>query len=86
MGNGLDDRGSIPDNGDDGIFFLFDTASRPVLGLTHFHIEWEPGALTPEVQRARREADHSPPSNAAVKKRRSYTSTPRSYLHGVMFN
>jgi len=31
----------------------------------------------------KREADHSPPSNAAVKNTWSYTSTPTIYRHGV---
>jgi hypothetical protein len=34
------------------------------------------GALSPEVKRPGREADHSPPTNAEVKKPWVYTSTP----------
>jgi len=34
------------------------------------------GALTPGVKRPGREADHSPPCSAEVKKERSYTSAP----------
>jgi hypothetical protein len=35
-----------------------------------------PGALSPGVKRQRREADHSPPASAEVKKIWIYTSTP----------
>jgi hypothetical protein len=38
-------------------------------------IQWVPGALSPEVKRQGREADHSPPTSAEVKKTRIYTST-----------
>jgi hypothetical protein len=34
------------------------------------------GALSPGVRRQRREADHSPPTSAEVKKMWIYTSTP----------
>jgi hypothetical protein len=34
------------------------------------------GALSPRVKRKRREADHSPPINAEVKKMWIYTSIP----------
>jgi hypothetical protein len=49
-----------------GIFF-FTTASRTVLGPTQSPIQWVPGALSLEVKRPVREADHSPPSSAEVK-------------------
>jgi hypothetical protein len=39
-------------------------------------IQWVPGALSPGVKRQGREADHSPPVSAEVKKMRIYTSTP----------
>jgi hypothetical protein len=35
-----------------------------------------PGALSPRVKRQEREADHSPPASAEVKKMWIYTSTP----------
>jgi hypothetical protein len=42
---GLEDRGSFPRRGNDGIFF-FATASSPALGPTQPPIQWVPGALT----------------------------------------
>jgi hypothetical protein len=48
--------------------FLFSISSRPALGFTQPPIRW--------VKRQRREADHSPPANAEVKKIRIYISTP----------
>jgi len=36
--------------------------------------------------RAKREADHLPPSSAEVKNAWSCTSTPPSSLHGVILN
>jgi hypothetical protein len=56
--------------------FLFATSSRPAMGSTQTPIQWVPGALSPGVKRPRREADHSPPTSAEVKKMRIYTSTP----------
>jgi hypothetical protein len=39
-------------------------------------IEWVPGTLSPGVKRQGREADHSTPASAEVKKMWFYTSTP----------
>jgi hypothetical protein len=47
--------------------FLF-FASRPVLGTTQPPIQWISGDLSRVVKRPGREADHSPPNNAEVKK------------------
>jgi hypothetical protein len=47
--------------------FLFNTASRTALGPTQPTIQWVPGALSLEIKRLGREADHSPPSSAEVK-------------------
>jgi hypothetical protein len=47
-----------------------------LLGPTQPPIQWVPVALSPGVSRPRSEADHSPPSNAAVKNTWCYTSTP----------
>jgi hypothetical protein len=49
-----------------GIFLLV-TASRTALGPTQPLMQWVPGALSLEVKRPGREADHSPPSSAEVK-------------------
>jgi hypothetical protein len=48
--------------------FLFSTASRPTLGPTQPSIPLVPRALSPGVKQQEREADHSPPSSAEVKK------------------
>jgi hypothetical protein len=48
---------------------------RPTLGPTQSPIQWVPGALSPEVKRPGREADHSPLSSADIKNSWSYTST-----------
>jgi hypothetical protein len=54
--------------------FLFSTSSRAGLGYTQPPIQWVHVALSPEVKRPGREADHSPPSSAEVKKMWIYTS------------
>jgi hypothetical protein len=66
-------RNSIPGRGEN---FLFSMSSRPVLGPTQPPIQRVPGALSPELKRQGREADHSLPTSAEVKKRWIYTSTP----------
>jgi hypothetical protein len=50
--------------------FLFTTASRTALGPTQPPIQWVPGALSLGVNRSGREADHSSPSSAEVKRMR----------------
>jgi hypothetical protein len=55
--------------------FVFSTLPRPVLGPTQPPIQWVPGALSPGVKRQAREADHSSPASAEVKRRLIYTST-----------
>jgi hypothetical protein len=44
--------------------FLFSTASRPALGPIQPPIQWIPGAISPEIKRQGREANHTPPSSA----------------------
>jgi hypothetical protein len=56
--------------------FLFSKSSRLALGSTQPPIQWVPEALSPGVKRLGREADHSPPTSAEVKKMWIYTSTP----------
>jgi hypothetical protein len=68
IGYGLDDR-EIKN-------FLFFTSSRLALWPTQPPIQWVPGGFFLLVKRPRREAHHSPPSSAEVKKLRRYTSTP----------
>jgi hypothetical protein len=74
-GYGLDDQGvgvELPGGGKN---FHFSTSSRPALGSTQPPIQWVPGPLSPGVKRPGREADHSPPTSAEVKKMWIYTST-----------
>jgi hypothetical protein len=52
------------------------SASRSALGSTQLPIQWLPGVLSPGVKRPGREADHSPPASAEVKKMWIYISTP----------
>jgi hypothetical protein len=49
--------------------------SRPALGPTQPPIQWVPMALSPRVNRPGREADHSSPASAEVRKMWVYTST-----------
>jgi hypothetical protein len=51
------------------------SVSRSVLGSIHSPIQRERGALSPGVKRPGREADHSIPASAEVKKVWIYTST-----------
>jgi hypothetical protein len=44
------------------------------------------GALSLGIKRARREADHSPPSSAEFENAWSYTSTPPIRLNGVVLS
>jgi len=67
-------------------FFLFTAVSRPAPGPTQVPIQWAPGALSPQLKRPAREADHSPPSSTVVKNARRYTSTPSIRLHGMVSN
>jgi hypothetical protein len=74
-GYGLDGRGDRSSSPDRVKNFLFSTSSRPALGPTPPPIQWVPGALSREVKRQGREADHSPPTSTEVKKLWTYTST-----------
>jgi len=69
----LDNRGSVPGGGNDGIFF-FATAFKPALGQTEPPIQWVLGALTARVKHTGREADHSAPSSDEFNNAWSYTS------------
>jgi hypothetical protein len=56
--------------------FRFSMSSRPALGSTQPHLQRVPGALSPGIKRPEREADHSPPTSAEVKK--MWICTPTS--------
>jgi hypothetical protein len=76
IGYGLDDQGvgvRVPGGGKN---FHFSISSRPALGSTQPSIQWVPGALSSGIKRQGREADHSTPTSAEVKKMWIYTSTP----------
>jgi hypothetical protein len=61
--------------------FLFSTSSRLALGPSQTPIQWEPG-----VNRPGREAHHSHPTNAEVRKNADrYIHSPIR-LHGVVLN
>jgi hypothetical protein len=47
-------------------FLPFSITSRPALRPTQPHIQWVQGALSAELKRLGRDADHSLPSNAEV--------------------
>jgi hypothetical protein len=57
---------------------------RPALGFTQPPIQWVPGALSPGVKRQGREADHSPPTSAEVKKMWIYTSPHTPSWRGAL--
>jgi hypothetical protein len=63
--------------------FHFSMSSRPAVGSTQLTIQWVPGALSPGVKRLGREADHSPPTSAELKKMWVYTSTP-PFIHSFI--
>ena len=69
-GYGLDGAGIEPRWGRQD----FPRLSRPALGPTQPPVQCVPG-LFRDKDRSRRDADHSPPSNAVVKKEYSYTCT-----------
>jgi hypothetical protein len=73
-GYGLDDRG---------VRVWVPVGSRMIpsphrLGRTQSSIEWVPGALSPGVKWPGREADHSPPTSAEVKKYGSIHPLPHT--------
>jgi hypothetical protein len=51
-------------------------SSGPALESTQPPTQWVPEIIFPWVNRAGREADHSPPDMAELKKMLIYTSTP----------
>jgi hypothetical protein len=67
-------------------FFVYATASRLALGPTQPPSQSVRGALSLEVKRPGREADHSSPSSAEVKNTWSYTSTHQVRLRGMVLS
>jgi hypothetical protein len=66
-GYGLDDQGigvRVPVGQGFSLFHVVHTALGPIQPP----IQWETGALSPVVKRPGREAGHSPPTSAKVKK------------------
>jgi hypothetical protein len=59
--------------------FLFSTSSRPAVGSTQPPIQWVPG-----VKRSGREADHSSPGSAEVKKNVDLYNHSSIRLHGIV--
>jgi hypothetical protein len=56
--------------------FHFSISSRPALRSTQPPIKMGTGGSFPGVKRQGREADHSPPTSAEVRKMWIHTSTP----------
>jgi hypothetical protein len=61
-------------------------SSRPALGSTQPPFQWVPEALSPGLKRQGREADHSPPTSAEVKKIWIYTSTVHTSSWRIHFH
>jgi hypothetical protein len=61
--------------------FHFSISSRPALGPTQSPIQWVVGAVSPGVKWQGREADHSPPTSAKVKKTTCYYSLQITITH-----
>jgi hypothetical protein len=67
-GYGLDDRGGRSSSRSSIKNFPLSMSFRPVLVTTQPPIQSIPWAVSPGVKRSGREADHSPPVSAEVKK------------------
>jgi hypothetical protein len=80
-GYGLDDQGVGVRVPVESSIFCSPRRPEPVLGPTQPPIQWIPGVLSPGVKWPGREADHSPPTSAEVKK----TYSPIR-LHDVVLN
>jgi hypothetical protein len=84
-GYGLDDQGvrvRVPVG-----LRIFSTSSRPALRSTQPPVQWVLRTLSSRVKRLGREADHSPPTSAGVKKKNMdlYIHSPMC-LHGIVLN
>jgi hypothetical protein len=58
------------------VIYLFFKRSKPDMGQTQPHIQFELGVISPKVKRPRREADHSPLSSTEVKNEWSHMPLP----------
>jgi hypothetical protein len=76
-GYGLDDP-------EVGVRVLVGSRISTSLGPTHPPVQWVSGALSLGVKQQEREADHSPPPSAEVKKSWIYISTPPIRLNGTV--
>jgi hypothetical protein len=70
----LDDWGSNPSRGSDGMFSRHSVETGS--GVHTASYPMGPGALSPRVKRPMRENGHTSPHRAEVKNAWSYTSTP----------
>jgi hypothetical protein len=75
----LDDRGGRSSSSGGVKNFIFSTASRLAMRPTLPPIQYLLAALSPTLKRPVREADHSPPTNAEVKKTWIYTIIPHAF-------
>jgi hypothetical protein len=73
LGYGLDGHFSIPGRGK---ICIFSMTSRPALGPTQLPTQWVPGALSLGMKRSGRDAVHSPPPGAEVKKNETIYPPP----------
>ena len=64
-------------------YLLFSKSSRTYVGCTQLSIQWIQGLSAQRVKRPGCDADNSSPFISEVKIKRSNTSTPLVYLHGV---
>jgi hypothetical protein len=67
------------------LIFLFFTASRPTLALTQPLIQRAPVALSPDVKRQWREADHLASSSAEIKRGGAIPPVALMF-HGIVLN
>jgi hypothetical protein len=82
---GIEPRLRLDDRCRGQVTFLFSIKFRPAVGPTQPSTQWVPWALSPEIERQGREAGHSPPSSAEVKKAGAVPELPIR-VHGVVLN
>jgi hypothetical protein len=82
----LEDRGSIPGRGNNGIFSLRHLVQTGSGTHPPYYSMGTGGSFPPGVKWPGREAVHLSPFSAKVKNAWSYTSTLPIRLHGVVLN